>query len=241
MIYKKVIKTGFTLIELLVVIAIIAILAAILFPVFAKAREKGRQVTCISNLKQIGVCVKMYANDNNGWNVLSCTDNTPDGPVTHDKRYRWWMDYLYSYNKNPKIYGCPSMRGIGTGYAINQSTINGADNFANIIEHSTNEGMFKDPSGTIIFFDGWIWGGVWENPPAYRPEGKVKAWADATDPFNNPTLYGSNRLDKNGNKWDQTDRVIRRHIGGANFLFYDGHTRFIKGTTTQRMWTKAAD
>src|SRR5688572_26955246 len=56
-------KRGFTLIELLVVIAIIAILAAILFPVFAQAREKGRQATCLSNMKQLSLAVTLYAQD----------------------------------------------------------------------------------------------------------------------------------------------------------------------------------
>jgi prepilin-type N-terminal cleavage/methylation domain-containing protein len=68
---------GFTLIELLVVIAIIAILAAILFPVFAKAREKARQTSCLSNLKQLSLAILQYTNDNNetypptGWFLLA--------------------------------------------------------------------------------------------------------------------------------------------------------------------------
>ena len=65
-------RRGFTLIELLVVIAIIAILAAILFPVFAKAREKARQASCQSNLKQIALAILMYADDNDG-----------NGPISH--------------------------------------------------------------------------------------------------------------------------------------------------------------
>src|SRR6266511_6380266 len=62
-------QKGFTLIELLVVIAIIAILAALLFPVFAQAREKARQASCFSNAKQIGLACRMYAQDYDEWNV----------------------------------------------------------------------------------------------------------------------------------------------------------------------------
>jgi prepilin-type N-terminal cleavage/methylation domain-containing protein/prepilin-type processing-associated H-X9-DG protein len=66
-------KRGFTLIELLVVIAIIAILAAILFPVFAKAREKARQTKCVNNLKQIGMATSMYAQDYDGYMFVKST------------------------------------------------------------------------------------------------------------------------------------------------------------------------
>ena len=71
-------RRGFTLIELLVVIAIIAILAAILFPVFAQAREKARQTQCLSNMKQIGVGLMMYAQDYDETLPIQPLDGTPD-------------------------------------------------------------------------------------------------------------------------------------------------------------------
>ncbi|MGD9497689.1 MAG: DUF1559 domain-containing protein, partial [Armatimonadota bacterium] len=97
-------RRGFTLIELLVVIAIIAILAAILFPVFARAREKARQASCTSNLKQIGTAMMMYTQDYD--EVL------PDclmGRDTNDPtRYFAWTAVIMPYVKNNQLFECPS-------------------------------------------------------------------------------------------------------------------------------------
>jgi prepilin-type N-terminal cleavage/methylation domain-containing protein/prepilin-type processing-associated H-X9-DG protein len=90
---------GFTLIELLVVIAIIAILAAILFPVFAQAREKARQSSCISNLKQIGTALNMYMDDHDGVFVLGGRYGTA---------IPFWHENLQTYIKNWAIFICPS-------------------------------------------------------------------------------------------------------------------------------------
>ncbi len=102
-------KRGFTLIELLVVIAIIAILAAILFPVFAKAREKARQSSCLSNIKQIATAMLMYVQDYD--------EEFPDKYWGSTSRYEWpngaisrgmWIPSIYPYVKNIQVFQCPS-------------------------------------------------------------------------------------------------------------------------------------
>lgn len=105
-------QRGFTLIELLVVIAIIAILASILFPVFAQAREKARQASCLSNMKQIGIASMMYVQDYDemfpahNWPAGEGLHNLPDG-----RRYRGhvgWSLLFFPYIKNAAVFVCPS-------------------------------------------------------------------------------------------------------------------------------------
>jgi len=116
-------RSGFTLIELLVVIAIIAILAAILFPVFAKAREKARQASCLSNLKQLGIACLSYAQDyDERWPtyyhtpVVGYNDGVSSGGLC-------MYSAMVPYTKNSQIFACPSQRptptyAFGDGVAI---------------------------------------------------------------------------------------------------------------------------
>jgi prepilin-type N-terminal cleavage/methylation domain-containing protein len=105
---------GFTLIELLVVIAILAILAAFLFPVFAQSREKARQATCTSNMRQIGLAMTMYVDDHDDTYPTNPWEGAPVGTADNDSGdpgYRTrlqWIWQLYPYTKNRKIWVCPS-------------------------------------------------------------------------------------------------------------------------------------
>lgn len=99
-------RSGFTLIELLVVIAIIAILAAILFPVFAQAREKARQTSCLSNMKQIGIALMMYTQD---YDETFCPplSGIPDSTDPLNK-CNTWDRLAQPYMKNVGVLACPS-------------------------------------------------------------------------------------------------------------------------------------
>lgn len=105
MLHKERKKHGFTLIELLVVIAIIAILAAILFPVFAKAREQARKTSCLSNMKQLGTGILMYVQDNDETMPLTNygVNLTPQNKYTYE-----WQNSVQPYLKNRQIFRCPS-------------------------------------------------------------------------------------------------------------------------------------
>ena len=134
-------KKGFTLIELLVVIAIIAILAAILFPVFAQAREKARQTSCLSNCKQMGTALQLYVDDydetvpsawysTKNWDTIDHTTyagypcskyTTTDWNLgqTGNKKHWTWADCIFPYVKNLKMYECPSGNKDSLGYGYN--------------------------------------------------------------------------------------------------------------------------
>jgi prepilin-type N-terminal cleavage/methylation domain-containing protein/prepilin-type processing-associated H-X9-DG protein len=136
-------RRGFTLIELLVVIAIIAILAAILFPVFAQAREMARKTSCTSNMKQIGTAAMMYRQD---YDEQMYFDRFIDGPyampdnaTTGPEQY--WFHTMHPYVKNFGIFNCPTNRGgipfyagqylQNIGYGMNPATSGIADAFVN--------------------------------------------------------------------------------------------------------------
>jgi len=142
----KSINRGFTLIELLVVIAIIAILAAILFPVFAKVREKARQTSCASNLKQLALGVTQYVQDYDerfptGW--MNQSTHVVDGKI------QYWPYAIFPYVKSAGVYKCPDdSRNHASSYLYNSNGINNGDGTPGSLA------MIDVPSQLILVADG---------------------------------------------------------------------------------------
>ena len=211
--FKKV-KEGFTLIELLVVIAIIAILAAILFPVFAQAREKARQASCLSNTKQIGTALQLYVDDYEEmfplmvYNAtgLSINDGYPSTKfTTADTKYtgwaKWqtWMDAIFPYVKNVNIFVCPSGNKNYAGYSYNVQLIGGLDHYLQNTAIPISLSEIVNPSQTIFVTDG----------------------AQRTD-------KGGTYLQIIPSLFYDWPKAVCRHISGSNWTFSDGHAKYYK-------------
>jgi prepilin-type N-terminal cleavage/methylation domain-containing protein/prepilin-type processing-associated H-X9-DG protein len=204
-------RAGFTLIELLVVIAIIAILAAILFPVFAQARESARKTTCASNLKQLGLAVGMYVQDYDGqyfrhwyldptyWFGRIDASGTPPRVLRRE-------GLLYPYLRNTEIQKCPSFNGLtdydgataGFGYNVTYLT-------AGFGLHGVHEAAIVKPASCAVFADAANYdfrlGAIKETTSIWPPSSTL-AFDFAVVHF--------------------------RHHGAANVLYADTHVRAVQ-------------
>jgi prepilin-type N-terminal cleavage/methylation domain-containing protein/prepilin-type processing-associated H-X9-DG protein len=174
-------RSGFTLIELLVVIAIIAILAAILFPVFARARAKAMQNTCLSNVKQLTLGYLMYASDNDGWTTpAKRQDNN-----WYTGTFTWcsWEIWVYPYVKNIQLYLCPSDK-VGTGsgtyvgppksYAINHNPWNNQYNLYRL-DYPGEKMCISDTTSGV---DEYYWVGCDGYVADFHMEGANQSYCD---------------------------------------------------------------
>ncbi len=164
-------RTGFTLIELLVVIAIIAILAAILFPVFARARENARRASCQSNLKQLALGFTMYAQDYDERFPSLNSGTQADPPIPGNTTFNYytpgvywksWASDIYPYVKNTQVYLCPSNEysAYGTNYGLPYYASNTS---GVLVEYFVNKNpalaSFQQPSQSLMISEKGSGGG----------------------------------------------------------------------------------
>ncbi|MEN6305057.1 MAG: DUF1559 domain-containing protein [Armatimonadia bacterium] len=193
-------RRGFTLIELLVVIAIIAILAAILFPVFAKAREKARQSSCLSNLKQLGTAEAMYEQD---YDEMTASYSSHPGQAA---QYTF-VDMLAPYIKNTQLFECPSSSARYYGTTSHSGSY--GSNITSVVNNQLGRpylycyratASFQYPAETMIFADSLA-------------TTSTPSTASVSIRYNSVT--------------GAFDSVTKLHNEGSNVTYLDGHSKWI--------------
>ena len=232
-------ESGFTLIELLVVIAIIAILAAILFPVFAQAREKARAASCLSNTKQISLAYAMYNQDyDEGFPATVTERQAPAGtPDTSDARAPYsYRALLQPYIKSQQVFKCPSaLAWAAPAPGAWWNTDYGCHlNEANLIPAANNHAADYAGNGTIDLRNF----GFNQNTPLAsltRPANFILC-ADAGRSDGTPSRGG---LYPQPWAFDVTNqsRLLARHQNGANIAYADGHSKWVRPEQTWRSYT----
>jgi len=238
---------GFTLIELLVVIAIIAILAAILFPVFAQAREKARAITCVSNLKQLGLAAMQYQQDYDEKYVPSFRyQHPPVGNVA--TTLSWWDDILQPYTKSHQVAICPDRQWEETAtdpankwsngkkmmsYAVNDMNYFGTFGNAQENQWNTENGTSgtahtgfqnQDVNGEC----GGQFGCSVNGAAIAQPSGTI--WI-LDCPFDE--VWADWQVDWNPQAWIHAGNTYSLHQGGFNAVFADGHAKWRKDGTSK--------
>ncbi|HLK58292.1 MAG TPA: prepilin-type N-terminal cleavage/methylation domain-containing protein [Chthonomonadaceae bacterium] len=236
---------GFTLIELLVVIAIIAILAAILFPVFAQAREKARQISCLSNEKQMGLAYMQYLQDYDETFVFSVRWGIPG---------QGWAGHIYPYVKNAAVYICPDdgkqrfpWAPKKISYAQNTFLssnnhfwnwiVDAAGNYSNT--DTATLASLTAPTSTVLVYEctGAVDGGApYPEPIDTKANYFVLNDGDVTNPLEIDSMAGNGTnapwqspiaCFRHGNYTLNQDGSIN---GGANFILADGHAKWLRAT-----------
>jgi prepilin-type N-terminal cleavage/methylation domain-containing protein/prepilin-type processing-associated H-X9-DG protein len=239
---KRNAKRGFTLIELLVVIAIIAILAAMLLPALAKAKQSARRVACTSNLRQWGLALTMYLDDNNQiFPDFSIANNTPGAPSGYDQDNIHWTDLatfaaggfgnrawfnalppyvsqkpLWQYAANPADFvNGRSIFNCSTAHFL-PAEVNPLDRVA--FSYGIN---FKGTNGLVPA------GSPFKATMVLHPSAFV-FFSDVRANSGEVPFYGANSLNDLGAPRGSLNHLSSRHDAGANLTFLDGHAAYFK-------------
>jgi prepilin-type N-terminal cleavage/methylation domain-containing protein/prepilin-type processing-associated H-X9-DG protein len=212
-------KFGFTLIELLVVIAIIAILAAILFPVFGRARENARRSSCQSNLKQIGLGVMQYTQDYDEHYPMRYYGGAPVAVQNANS----WRRQIFPYVKSAQLFSCPS------------NTYNTDRAEDSIAKTMVDAGL---PAGSPVFYRSYGINGA--NTFGGTPPSEW-GWAASLSeiPMTSECILVAEHSqarpftgDITDLEWGDPAWSFKGHLGTSNFLFCDGHVKSMKPLAT---------
>ncbi len=215
--------TGFTLIELLVVIAIIGILAAILFPVFARARENARRTSCLSNSKQLGLAIEQYKQDYDGIYPFARDINDFSNVKV------WYDAFLAPYIKSRQLIKCPSTPdGWRTdyaynmlfGYALYADRLNESEEYCgqrHYMYRGLNEAAVTEPAASIVVTEGVLPFYMFTKTAGLTPA----AAATETD-----HMYVYNTKALMTQRYYHPEAGV--HLGGVNNTYADGHAKWVK-------------
>jgi prepilin-type N-terminal cleavage/methylation domain-containing protein/prepilin-type processing-associated H-X9-DG protein len=231
------IQSAFTLIELLVVIAIIAILAAILFPVFAKVREKARQTSCASNQKQLALAMLQYTQDNDEYFPLSNLQSVT-GQVG-------WANLIEPYVKSVAAYHCPDFSGasddsLDKGAAsttFNYNTMLGyGDGSVSLMDSyqispdSQPQAALQQPTSTVLFMEAFPYDASSGRPwgTGHTCSGLIVANWSESNLWGNACSNRSLDYDPAGFSPGVFRGAVQVHTGGGNYAFTDGHVKYFR-------------
>jgi len=224
---NQIVMTGFTLIELLVVIAIIAILAALLLPALAKAKEKGTRIACLNNMRQVGLAIQMYEQDWGGKLPDPKTQKTYDfnNPFATDNPLKLLKSYLGASGNAPlRVYMCPGAKPAAADKALYAPTPFSSS--ALILSRLVLEkgvSKLRNPSRTVVIQEHYaLMGAIW-----YEPEPSGTGWkqwhtwtASSSDEWTGPP----------GREY-----YNNLHNQGGNLIWSDGHAEYKRNNQTSSL------